>query len=299
MENSTKVRTIKSLTRDIANEKINFNHLVQRQSNQWNKKQKELLIDSLLQGIVLPQLVFAINDNDNYCIDGKQRLTTIYNFINSKEYEKLTEDEKDKILSAEVSTITYSNLSDDDIFELFKRYNNGVTLSGGQKTRSYCDKEILTLIKSTIENNSIKEVWNITKGQKNKNEDEMVIFQAMMLLSDFEFKNFSNKEVERFLQETSVEELKNVFEEVKNKLDITYNTIKDNLGEEKQKNLKKIHLPMIISAATNEDTFKNKLINFLENYNSDNTEFAEYRSHCQTGTSQKEHVVGRLSYWNN
>lgn len=297
MDSTTKVRTVKSLMRDIKNEKINFEHLVQRQSNQWSKKQQELLIDSLLKGIVLPQIVFIVQNDITYVLDGKQRLTTIDEYIKSKEFEILTDDEKDLITSSEISTITYSNVNDDEIFELFKRYNNGVNLAGGQKTRSFCNKEVLLKIKNELKDNDIKTVWNITKGQAAKDEDEMVMFQTMMLVSNFEYKNFSNKEVERFLEETSKETLNDALNNVLNNVGIVYNIVIESLGNEKQKNLKKIHLPFIFAFANDSEEYKNKLINFLTNYSSENSEFDEYRSHCTTGTSQKEHVQGRLSYW--
>ena len=321
MESTTKVRTINSLMRDIKRNKINFNHLVQRQSNQWNKKQKELLIDSLLKGVVLPQLIFAVQEKEmmpvmdiddtpgttyenkiekiTYCIDGKQRLTTIYEFINSKSFKDLSEEEQKTIEDSEVSTITYHNISDDEIFTLFQRYNNGVSLAGGQKTRSFCDKDLLSSIRNELSIMPFCENWNITKGQINKNEDEMVIFQSMMIVSGFEYKNFSNKEVERYLSETPLEDLKKAFGEVSDKIGIVHSIVNESLGEGKQKNLKKIHLPMIISCATEEENYKNKLVDFLTNYSSENSAFDTYRSHCTTGTSQKEHVVGRLEFWKN
>lgn len=312
MENTTRVRTVKSLIKDIHNKKIDLNHLVQRQSNQWNKKQKNLLIDSLLKGIVLQPVIFCKIDDKLYCVDGKQRLTTLREYVyevdkdgrftgeTNKNFEKLSEEEQSLILDSEISTITYTNISDDEIFELFQRYNNGVSLTGGQKTRSYCDKEVLDVIHRHLPQHEITNIWNITKGQLSKNEDEMVVFQSMMLLDGFEYKNFSNKEVERFLQETSKEELLKLYDIVNDNMDKIFDYLVDKDGEIiKYKNLKKIHLPMIISSYQDTDTWKNKLSDFLENYSSENSEYDEYRSHCTTGTSQKEHVQGRLGFWNN
>ena len=63
--------------------------------------------------------------------------------------------------------------------------------------------------------------------------------------------------------------------------------------DEKQKNLKKINLPMILATAVNTVEYKDKLNDFLLNYK----DKEEYRNHCVGSTSQKEHVLGRLNYW--
>ena len=51
----------------------------------WNPKQKSELIESILMGIPLP-LIYVKEDNNGVCIivDGRQRLTTIFDFMNEK-----------------------------------------------------------------------------------------------------------------------------------------------------------------------------------------------------------------------
>lgn len=296
MQNQTKVRNIKSLMRDMKKGMYNMEHPVQRRSEQWNKAAKELLFDSLNKNIVILPIIFAIKDDVTFVVDGKQRLSILDEFINQKDtklkfndmkFDDLDEDTKDKILSAEITTITYINCTDEDIFELFERYNNGVALSGSQKSRSYCTIAILLHIKEILAHPFIAKC-NITKGQELKSEDEICILQAAMVVNGFEFKNFSNKEVDRYLKETKEEDIIASLVALKDKLDIL-----DSIIEEKQKVLKKIHLPAIIASANNTEEFKNKLLNFIENYDNE----SEYRSFCQGATSQKENVMGRLNYW--
>lgn len=296
MQNQTKVRNVKSLMRDMKKGMYNMEHPVQRRSEQWNKAAKEMLFDSLNKNIVILPIIFAIKDDVTFVVDGKQRLSILDEFINQKDtklkfndmkFDDLDEDTKDKILSAEITTITYTNCTDADIFELFERYNNGVALSGSQKSRSYCTIAILLHIKELLAHPFIAKC-NITKGQELKSEDEICILQAAMVVNGFEFKNFSNKEVDRYLKETNEEDIIASLVALKDKLDIL-----DSIIEEKQKVLKKIHLPAIIASANNTDEFKNKLLNFIENYDNEH----EYRSFCQGATSQKENVMGRLNYW--
>lgn len=298
MQNQTKVRNVKSLMRDMKKGLYDMEHPVQRKSEMWNKNSKELLFDSINKNIVILPIVFAIKDDVTFVVDGKQRLSILDEYINQKDtklrfnglkFDDLDEDTKDKILSAEITTITYTNCSDEEIFELFARYNNGVALSGDQKIRGAASIDILSLVKDVL-NHSFFEKVNFTKGQLKKSEDETVILQTMMILSDFDFKNFSFKEIERFLQETDLETIKKTKDIIIANLDVL-----DGFIGEKQKNLKKINLPMVLSTVRNDEDWKNKLVDFLENYESKE----DYRQFCQGSTSQKEMVLGRLNYFKN
>jgi uncharacterized protein YjgD (DUF1641 family) len=287
MENNTKIRTVKHLLMNMNKGTYNLEHIVQRQGGQWAKQQKALLIDSIFKNIVIPQIVFCEKDGETFVVDGKQRLEALQEYTSSKIFNKLSEEEKDKVFSAEISTITYINVNDEEIFEIFERYNNGVNLSGSQKLRSTTTPTILNEIKATLANPFFIKC-NITKGQKKKNEDETTILQACMLAGGFDFKNFSYQEVERYLKETKEEEI------LKNIKKINENATKlDKIITKKEKNLKKIHLPAILAFCDGSKEFDSKLTKFLTNYENETT----YRQYCQGSTSQKENVMGRVNYW--
>lgn len=73
-------------------DEIDFNPDYQRKGDVWKQKQKQLLIDSIINGFDIPKFYFHIlNDNDinkskkRYAIiDGKQRLSSIIEFINGE-----------------------------------------------------------------------------------------------------------------------------------------------------------------------------------------------------------------------
>lgn len=306
MKNSTtKVRTIKSLMRDVKNDKLNNNHIVQRKGSQWNKKQKELLIDSCLYGYVIPTITFAnlLGDNTGtiYVVDGKQRLEALWEFTNDlfkydgKKFSELDEDEQDKILSTEISTVTYTGLTDIGISSVFSRLNNGTSLSASQKTRGSLDTSILQKIRQILDK-PFFEKCNITSGQIKKNEDEFVILQAAMLIAYDVTPSFSHKSIEGFIEDYDVDKIFEILDKVEEKVDIL-----DSIVEEKNKFLKKIHLPHIIANADDsDDKFKNSLLHFLENYDNKNAiDIQNYRGFCQGSTSQKENVEGREKYWKN
>lgn len=57
----------------------------QREGNIWNIKGKSLLIESILLGIPIPSIYVYEGENGNLIvIDGRQRLTTIFDFISDK-----------------------------------------------------------------------------------------------------------------------------------------------------------------------------------------------------------------------
>ena len=296
MNNQVRVRNIKFLMREMKKGSYNLEHPVQRKSNQWSLKEKELLIDSILNNIDLFPIVFVIDDKIQYVIDGKQRLTVLQEFIdnkfkyNDKTFSELTEDEQDMILSSELTTITYTDCSQNEIFTLFSRYNNGVMLSGDQKLRGESNTHLLDIVKEILNHPFFKKV-NFSNKQLLKSEDETVILQSLMVISGFEFKNFSFKEITRFIQETDVK----LFFEYRDKLIDNLDILNGMLEDKVYKNLKKIHIPMIITTVQDTEEYKEKIIDFLENYK----EKEEYRKYCQGATSQKEMVMGRLEYFKN
>jgi hypothetical protein len=303
LDSTTKVRTVKSLMRDVKNKKLNNEHIVQRKGQQWSKKQKELLIDSCLHGFVIPTITFSTlsfdKTNTLFVVDGKQRLETLWEYTNDvfkyngKKFSELTEEEQDRILSTEISTVTYNQLTDVGISDVFSRLNNGTALSASQKTRGLVDGMILVKIKQILDNNFFTKC-NITNGQIKKSEDEFVILQAAMLVEYDLVPAFSQSDVEEFVTENySINEVIEILDKIEEKV-----VILNEIVEEKNKFLKKIHLPHIIAHANRTDEFKNRLLHFLTNYdNKEDADIQLYRSFCQGSTSQKQNVEGRENYW--
>ncbi|KAG0742515.1 hypothetical protein G6F62_001991 [Rhizopus arrhizus] len=134
------------------------------------------LIDSILNNYYIPPLVFAIREltfkNTRVCIDGKQRLTSIYRFMNNEipyidkssgetiEYYFCQNTEESantqamhrtnfggvrKYLSIEAAErfnnyefvcVEYADVSEDDEFEIFNRVQLGVSITAAEKLRA-------------------------------------------------------------------------------------------------------------------------------------------------------------------
>ncbi|KAI8877960.1 hypothetical protein K501DRAFT_259456 [Backusella circina FSU 941] len=133
------------------------------------------LIESVFHDIVIPPILFSIQHMNNkqvrVCIDGKQRLTTIYRFmkneipyldrsggiivkkyysetldqgnanimsvINQTQRRYLTKEEFTKFGKFEIMCTDYKNLSEDEEYEMFLRVNQGQAFSTDEKLRAH------------------------------------------------------------------------------------------------------------------------------------------------------------------
>lgn len=310
LASSSKNTAIHSLMLQIKNNKLNLNHEVQRKGSQWKLENKVKLLESIVSGVVVNAIVVAEMDGNKFCLDGKQRLETLFSFccdpndarfnpklkLFGRSYAELDDATRDLIDGANINVISYANCSEEDCFRLFEVYNNGVSLSSAQKSKSYLSVELINKINGLLNSVFIKNKCNISMGQSLKEEDLMTVIQSCMIASGFEFKSFNNKEVDRYLKETDsdfIMQTLNIIEE--------HIQILDGIVADKEKNLKKIHLPMILACCNDSEAFADKLRNFLENYDNEaEQEIQNYKNlYCQGSTSQKAQVEGRLAYWKN
>src|SRR5690606_17336805 len=83
---------IYKLIEELENDEIDINPTYQRDIV-WNSEQQSEFINSVLLGIVPNPIIFNIVKNKNkICIDGKQRITSIKNFVDNKISVKFDDD---------------------------------------------------------------------------------------------------------------------------------------------------------------------------------------------------------------
>lgn len=147
---------------------IDFSPACQRKGNIWNREQKQLLIDSIINGFDIPKIYFQFMPQDvnaveiyNYAvIDGKQRLEAIFDFIEdripvSNNFKFLNDTESKyytdiagkkfseldvlepsiiaKFLKYELCIVFMDTTNPDIINETFIRLNSGVTVNTAEK----------------------------------------------------------------------------------------------------------------------------------------------------------------------
>lgn len=123
------------------NARLNLNPDWQR-AYVWKGKRPSMLIESLLMQIPIPVVFLAKTDNEIYeVIDGVQRLTTAFNFLdnkfqlagmtvfrdfNGKRFKELPDHARSQIEDAAITAFILSeNTSQDMLFTIFERINTG------------------------------------------------------------------------------------------------------------------------------------------------------------------------------
>ena len=217
INNYPRTYTCDSLTTMIDTGKATFDNEIQR-ALVWNVRQKSLLIHSLIVGYPIPPL-YAINQGNGNLdfIDGKQRATSIFQFkndefkltnipvikysndtevdLNGYKYSSLPQDIQNLINQYNISiTIFDGDISQDDIKDIFLRFNNGTQLK--RSDRSYA----LAISKSEIAKICDHEIFikALTKNARDKLTQRSVVIQSLLLLQGGEHALMS-KDIDNFL----------------------------------------------------------------------------------------------------
>ncbi len=311
---------------------LQMDHVIQRQSGQWDgdRLKKSLLIHSIFANYPVPPvycLKEAISEKDySYSIlDGKQRLTTIFDYIDGRypldtETPSVTIDDtvyelggkyftdldtecQQELLRFKFTIYGFEDADDDLIEEIFFRLNNSTPLSKPQKAMPLCGVENAKFIKSILSDRFFSEICQFSALQRRKSDDMCTLLQAMMLLDNryagYEFSSISADEIMRYAASIK----NNYSEEQKNRL---YDIIDylEKVFPEKDKMLKKINIPIVMLAADTAmgdgyDPVKNLYrvgpMYFRQWFSYFFAEcYEEYKQYCSSGSIKKEKTLKRI-----
>ncbi|MFA5856902.1 MAG: DUF262 domain-containing protein [Candidatus Pacearchaeota archaeon] len=149
----------------------------------WNKEKQQKLIDSILRGWHIPPIhLVNIEGNDIFeVLDGKQRLYSIFNFmnnkfqfnsnflpgtddfndINGKKYSEFSDKLKARFLRCTIRVFEVRDVDRDEATELFLRLNQGVTVTASEK-RNCIYGPIKNFLRKDIIN-QFRELFNASK----------------------------------------------------------------------------------------------------------------------------------------
>ena len=136
------------------------------------------LIESLLLNIPVPPVYFAKLANGMLeVIDGQQRLTTIFRFVdnnfplqklermkslNGSSFSQLTEQQRGKILDSQICSVVIETGSDDQMrYEIFERLNRGAMALNEQEIRNCVYQGPFCNLLATLEQDDF---WRKVKG---------------------------------------------------------------------------------------------------------------------------------------
>lgn len=274
--------SIKQLKKMLEKGTVRFDHPIQRAGGQWDLLQQSYLIHSAGCSYPIPPVyaeskVEQVEGQEElvpvrYILDGKQRLTTLFSFINDewklhdgtpemvvefqehevegKVFSELSEDVQDMILSRMVTVYTIDGAiaTEEEIEDLFFRMNNGKALTQQQKSKAKMGIEWAKKFDELAKHPLITEFASFSKTQINGDKHVTAIQQAMMMMDDsFDYKNVSEKVIAdygtTFKEDKDTKEF--LFERVKEGIEYLHKVV-----EEKEKVLmKKVHFPMLLLTA--------------------------------------------------
>lgn len=237
-ENASITWGANQLTAMARNGRIVFTNIVQR-GLVWEKSRKSCLIESTIIGVPIPA-VYARrfddgsgkrNSNVYDIMDGKQRLTTIAQFINNefalttlpavtfyneltdeeetidisgKTFEELPEGLQEKVKNARISVIYFDNLVGDEDKELFKRLNAGKPLSTKSRTLASC-KDIEGLLDiGSHKLFGVADGMLTEKAIENKNQAALVMKCWCMMNMNIQDVSFESKVFNPLLEKTEI-----------------------------------------------------------------------------------------------
>jgi uncharacterized protein with ParB-like and HNH nuclease domain/transcription elongation factor Elf1 len=208
----------------------------------WDRKKASRLIESALLSVPLPLFYLAENaDGSEYVIDGQQRLTSFFSFIdgklpdgedfkltdmrvypelNKKDYASLDKNLQEKILYYNISTVTILKESDPDLkFEIFERLNTGSVPLNDMELRNCVYRGIyMDLLKDLASDRDFRWLLKLDGPDKRMKDVELVLRFASFYHSTYlkykpSMRQFFNRDMEKYknISETEQEELRSAF----------------------------------------------------------------------------------------
>lgn len=319
------VRNLKTMHDEKAT--LSFNHPIQRQSAQWTNEQQSLLIHSMLDNFPVPAVYIHKTESveedakgrHHYgysVLDGKQRMTTVFSYVDGefaladdtpavtiedtvyeiagKYFDDLSEDVQQEILRFKFIIQAFEDVSDETIEEIFFRLNNSTPLTKPQKAKPLMGVNNSIFINEILEGRFFKEKCNFTKRQLTQSADLCTLLQGMMLLDnkyrDYDFPSISDDEAMAYSKWING----NYPDECRCRLKKIIAFL-DNLFYTKEKNLRKINIPILFLMADKAlrfsisgTNFRRWYCDFFENHKD------EYNQYCSSGSIKKEKTIGRI-----
>ena len=264
--------------------KLTFDYPIQREDGQWDKGQKALLIDTVFNGYLIPDIYIVKEGTEDFSpmsvLDGKQRLTTLYDF--RKDKFALPKDADDVVIKTvsfdedknpifeentyvvagkkfskidpalqkifnkyKIEVKLLAGYTDEQIEEQFYRLNNGCVFTKSQKANTKLGTDVAAKIEEIKNCDFFENRASFTNTQRKRGEVTSCILQTMMLLSGFEYKNFGANEVLRYANELNENPDYELIARTKELFDKLFILLPE-YNKKTDKQFKKIHIPTLI-----------------------------------------------------
>lgn len=329
LEGASITWTNKQVSKMIEKETISFENIVQR-GEVWEVWRMSELIWSILMNYPIPPIYCerGVGSDDNKikrfdCLDGKQRCTTIYKFLNDKfaltqlkpipyvdedgneqtvdvsgkRFSELDEELQDIIRDSTITVKYFDNLSQPKKAEMFRRLNQGRPLSTKTKTLASA-KDIESLL--DIGSHELFNQMLSAKARSNKNQAVIVAKALTMLNEQVESISFASKDFNPAIESMEISDSEKL--ELTKVFDYVMGVHEELVGNKEKDVAKKLytetHLISLIpyikqSVGTiNEAMFADFLIDFFKTEN-DSDVYAKYMEACSNAIARNASIVAR------
>lgn len=319
MDYTCRTKTLQALVKAMDKGTILLSHKLQRPEGQWNRKQKTDLIDSLLRKYPINPSYSIKEVGICSVIDGVQRLSCVRDFLSDKfalskdmepvmvnneekslaglKFSKLDDDTKDAILNSELQIYELTDCTEKDVREMFRRQNAGKPLNGKQLRVIYESDEFSEIVYSLATHPFMDKL--MTKAQRKNGTDRDLIIQTLMLIEtnqENDFTSFRTNDMDVFVMDHS----NSISQDKVDMLETAMDKFNEAFEELK---IKQLNIPMILYVSyrclKDKKSFS-KLIEYIEQFVTDYNEsdkLQDYKMYCQSSTTSRENVRGRLDYW--
>lgn len=317
MKYQIKEVTIKSLINLIEEKRINLRPSYQRNFI-WGPKDQKSLIETIIKGWPLPNLFIYHDGNGNYeMVDGQQRSRTIFKYSKNEfkdnDKKSFNDINKEVFLNYKLVVIELSDLNENESLESFYTIVNkrGIHLNPAEVSfAEYHDTPFLNLVKELMEEQQLIDLDLFNDSVTRRMNDMSLIQELVAVL----FRGITDKrqEVEKLcntgLSEEEVNEKKNIFENILERL-IAINNIKP-INETRYKQRNDFYTLFCFIYEHIKDSIEilkeqYKLLVFIsdrEDIRPTNDEcetFKDYAINCVTQSNSKSARLRRLEILNN
>lgn len=251
--------TVETIFNQINKNNFNLTPEFQRR-DAWDKVKKSRLIESLILGFPIPNLVLAVgkgaSESKFIVIDGKQRLLAIQQFLNNeyplsklanypelngKYYNDLSNEYKNKLDNYSIRSSVITNWKNSAIlYSIFYRLNSGsLPLSAQELRKALIGSEFINYVEDFLnkESSNLNSDFNIlfkNEMDKRMKDTELVLrffaFQRNLVNYDGKLKEFLDETTKYFQEQfttNNMNEITKLFEQLKLSINITKTIFND------------------------------------------------------------------------
>jgi len=255
---------------------FDFEMSIQRRGGLWTPKKRTMMVHTAIANYPCNPVFMTDNGDKTYeFIDGKQRMTTMKDFIDdkfsltedifeapynesvvlddlvNKKFSELSKEYQDAILDFRFQYIAIKDATEEEVEEIMFRLNQGELMNQMELLRLKIGQKMRDYMRNTTNLDFFKNIVAFSKTDRLRFTDEATTLQCLAIILDKDV-NFGGKEFKNFALSFKEE---GVSEETQGKLksiaEYLYKAFYDDIVEDKNcvPTLKKIHIPMIFKTA--------------------------------------------------